>query len=224
MLVQGKNEDVEEASKLIEFLGISEHKKGFSGKATGTDESLKGDTFGGIVVAGFLADDEIRCALKEMDVKDSKKLLNPDIARIAQEIMQTYPDNYHIESILPKEYNKINTRMSVTEILDMLHSRCHKKLAKNNEIIHIVDLYPNCAVGNVKETKAESKYLEVAAASIIARYGALMQIRELEQKAGFFIPLGSTHVESALLELKKKSLDPVDFVKMKFSNVVKFFE
>ncbi len=226
LLVQGKKESVEEVEKLIEFLGIAENKKGFSGIAIGSDESLKGDTFGGIVVAGFKANDEIRCVLKDIGVKDSKKLFNPDIAKIAQEIIEKYPNNYHIENIFPKEYNKMNIRSSVTEILNVLHTRCYAKLAKGKDknIIHIVDLYPNCSVGNIRQTGAESKYLEVAAASVLARYGALAQIRELESKSGFFIPMGSTHVESALLEIKKKSLNPEDFVKLKFSNVVKFFE
>ena len=43
-------------------------------------------------------------------------------------------------------------------------------------------------------------------------------------KAGFFIPLGSTNVGSGLLELRKKSLDKSDYVKVKFKNVMKFFE
>jgi ribonuclease HIII len=222
LLIQGKKEAVSEAEKIIRYLGIAEEKKGYKGPAVGTDESLKGDTFGGIVVAGFKADDSIREELKGLGVKDSKKLLNPDVVKIATELINKYPKNYHIESLFPKEYNKLNMKMTVTEILDMLHERCFRKLASKG-IIHIIDLYPGCSVGTIMEMRAESRYLEVGAASILARYGALLQIRELEMKAGFFIPLGSTHVESSLLEIKKKSLNPENFVKLKFSNVVKFF-
>ena len=58
LLIQGKKQDIEETTKLINFLCIAKGKKGVSGVAIGTDESLKGDTFGGIVVAGFMADEK----------------------------------------------------------------------------------------------------------------------------------------------------------------------
>jgi ribonuclease HIII len=223
LLVQGKKHDVEEAAKLLNFASVTEEKKGITGFAVGTDESLKGDTFGGIVVAGFLADEEIRKELKTMGVKDSKRLLNPENVLIATQLIEKYPKNYHVENMLPCEYNKMNVRHSVTEILNLLHARCFSKLGGRNKVLHIVDEYPGCSIGDIKETHAESKYLEVAAASVIARYFALKQIRELEMNAGFFIPLGSSNVESALLELKKKSLDPCDYVKLRFRNVSELF-
>ncbi len=224
LLLQGKKDLVKDQAKLIEYLGIVEEKKAFSGIAIGTDETLKGDTFGGIVVCGFMADDKIREELKELGVRDSKELLKPDIVKLARELKEKYPKNYHIENIFPKEYNKLNLKMNVTEIMNKLHERCYKKLAgRKKKIVHVVDLYPGCNIGDIQKKKAESKYLEVAAASIIARCHGLMQIRELEQKAGFFIPLGSTHVGSALIELKKKSLNPENYVKMKFKNVEEFF-
>jgi len=51
----------------------------------------------------------------------------------------------------------------------------------------------------------------------------MKQIRQLEQMSGFFIPLGSTHVTDALMELKRKCLQPQNYVKMQFSNVRKMF-
>jgi ribonuclease HIII len=222
LLVQGK--DIENTVKLIGFLGIANQKKGFFGPAIGTDESLKGDTFGGIVVAGFFADNDTRQDLRQMGVKDSKLMLNPDIVDLAKRLMEKYPGKYHVENIPPKDYNKMCIKCNVTQILNLLHEKCYKSLAKRKKgIVHIVDLYPGCIVGDIKETKADSRYLEVGAASIIARYHALMQIRDLETKAGFFIPLGSTNVTSALLEIKKKSLRPENFVKLSFRNVQEFF-
>ncbi|MEM3374079.1 MAG: hypothetical protein QXE31_02545 [Candidatus Woesearchaeota archaeon] len=219
--IQGRKNRITEAEELIRKI-LDKPTKKISGEVIGSDESLKGDTFGGIVVAGFKADDEIREQLKEIGVKDSKRLLNPDITRIAQVLIEKFPSNYHVESVFPKEFNKLNLRYNMTEILDLLHEKCYKKLAKNSKITHVVDLYPNCSVGDIREKEAESKYLEVAAASILARYYALLQIRELEKKAGFFIPLGSSNVENGLLEIKKKTLNFEDFVKLKFSNVVEF--
>lgn len=222
LLIQGSKKNVEEAEKLVKFLGITEDTKFFSGLAVGSDETLKGDTFGGLVVCAFKADDKIRAELRELGVRDSKELSKPEIVRLAKELEEKYPKNFHVESIFPREYNKLNMKYNVTEILDKYHKKCYNKLSRT--AIHIVDKYPGCKVGDVIKKRAESKYTEVAAASIIARCFALRQIRELEQRAGFFIPLGSTHVESALLEIKKKSLNPKDYVKLKFKNVVAFFQ
>lgn len=220
LLIQGSKESVAEAKKIADFIGIGE-KPRFSGLAVGSDETLKGDTFGGIVVCGFKADDKIREELKVMGVRDSKELLKPQIVELAKVLVEKFPKNFHVENIFPKEYNKMNTIMNVTGIMDSLHKKCYSKLSRT--AVHIVDKYPGCSVGNIIEKKAESKYFEVAAASIIARYFGLKQIRELEMRSGFFIPLGSTNVESALLELQKKSLQPSDYVKMKFKNVEKYF-
>jgi len=219
MLLQGEKDSTE---RLIKFLGIVKETK-LTGLAIGTDEALKGDTFGGIVVAGFIADDKIRQELKDIGVKDSKDLLKPECVRLAILLQKKYSKNYHVENILPREYNKLNLKLNVTEIMNLLHEKCYKKLSSKQKVLHIVDKYPGCSVGDIVKKNAESKYVEVAAASIIARFNAIKQIRELEAKAGFFIPMGSTHVESALLEIRKKSLRPENFVKLKFRNVKSFF-
>ena len=221
LLVQGSKDNVDEAVKLIKFLGITKNARTLIGDAVGSDETLKGDTFGGIVVAAFKVNDKIRQEIIELGVKDSKELLKPEIVKLAKVLMEKYPKNYSVQNIFPKEYNKLNVKYNVTQILDKLHQRCYNKLSR--KVLHVVDQYPGCSVGNIIEKKADSKYPSVAAASIIARYAGLMQIRELEQRSGFFIPLGSSNVESALLELRKKSLNRQDYVKIKFKNVIKFF-
>ena len=220
LLVQGKKELVAETEKLLLFIGAIETKKS-APLSVGTDEKLKGDNFGCIVVAGFKAYDKIIKELQELGVKDSKTLLKPTIVKLGKELIRRYPDNYHVESIFPKEYNVLIKKMNMTELLNNLHSKCYKKLSRT--AVHIVDLYPGCNIGNIKEKKADAKYPEVSAASVIARYYGLMQIRELEERAGFFIPLGSANVESGMLELRKKSLNPEHYVKMNFSNVIAFF-
>ena len=86
----------------------------------------------------------------------------------------------------------------------------------------VVDKYPGCNVGDVQEEKAESKYVEVAAASILAREAALKQLNYLSVQAGFRTPKGSTHVRLALDELKERKLNLKKFVKIGFSNVKEF--
>ncbi|HLD79401.1 MAG TPA: hypothetical protein VJA18_02480, partial [Candidatus Nanoarchaeia archaeon] len=65
LLLQGKLEAVEKAAQGLEQKKIGNRVKAESfrketGWIIGTDESLKGDTFGGLVVAGVKANDGLR--------------------------------------------------------------------------------------------------------------------------------------------------------------------
>ena len=78
--VQGNAEEVQKAAKELEKQGIGKQVKSElfrkeSGWIIGTDESLKGDTFGGLVVAGVKADNLLREKLAELGVADSKTLV-----------------------------------------------------------------------------------------------------------------------------------------------------
>lgn len=181
-------------------------------KVVGSDETLKGDTFGGIVVAAVYADKSKRAMLKELGVDDSKKITDERVLELAPRLMATF--DYAVENIYPIDYNKAK----VTPLLNRLHSDV-ALVIKPQGAVHVVDKYPGCFVGDVRVEKAESKYLEVAAASIIARYYALKQIEELSRRIGFDVPMGSTHVKKALKKLKESGLDPKEFVKTSFTNV-----
>lgn len=217
LLLQGKKEEITPIEKELGEVGIckKETSEGFlseSGDIIGSDESLKGGTFGGIVVAAVKADRNLRLQLVALGVADSKTLSDKEIMRIAGQIRKLVPNM--VKSLSPEEYNRYEG--NVTKLLNQLHKECADELKPGK---HIVDKYPGCSVGDVQEEKAESRYVEVAAASILARDAALKQIQLLSKNAGFAIPLGSTHVKSALLELKKRKLAPQDFVKMNFGNV-----
>lgn len=197
----------------------------------GSDESLKGDTFGGIVVAGVLVDDEQKKKLTAIGVMDSKKITNEKIPILAKKIREICPD-FAVRNLTPIEYNQ----HKLTQLLNQLHSECaeiikEKHLKENDYVVdssddesyahytHIVDEYPGCNVGDIKKPKAESLYVEVAAASILAREGALKQIDELSKQLGFKVPMGSTHVSDALFQLKVSGKAPEHFVKIHFKNV-----
>ena len=196
----------------------------------GSDESLKGDTFGGIVVAAVLVDDEQKKKLESVGVMDSKKVTNEKIPLLAKQIRAICPYTT-VKSLMPEEYNQYK----LTSLLNQLHAECAQVLKENHmkendysldpdednaaTYTHIVDEYPGWNVGDVAKTKAESLYIEVAAASILAREGALKQIVELSKKLGFDAPLGSTHVADALFKLKVSGKPPEYFVKMHFKNV-----
>lgn len=220
LLVQGPPEEVKKNAEQLEKLkiGFKVREQQFrqeSGWIIGSDESLKGDTFGGIVVAAVKANDEIRDKLQSLGVADSKTLSDAEIRPLAEKIKHIA--GCEIRSLLPEEYNQHKGK--ITELLNKLHQEGARDLQGGK---HIVDKYPGCTAGDVQEEKAESKYIEVAAASIVARAAALQQLDYLSVQAGFPIPKGSTHIKEALMELKKKGLDFCKFVKMEFRNVREF--
>jgi ribonuclease HIII len=220
LLLQGKEKEVEKIAEEISKKGVGKKEKQEvfrkeDGWIIGSDESLKGDTFGGMVVAAVKADLKSRKQLIELGVADSKKLSDHEILPLAIKIKKIV--QCEVRSILPEEYNKFHG--NVTELLNKLHSKVGGYLSPGT---HVVDKYPGCDVGDVKEEKAEDKYVEVAAASILARSAALQQLDFLSSEAGFCVPKGSTHVKWALEELKEKDLELDKFVKVGFKNVKEF--
>ena len=182
------------------------------GSIIGSDEVLKGDTFGGIVVAAVKANRNTRDQLVALGVTDSKLIDDSKIIALAPKIEQL--SACIVKNIYPSEYNAF--KGSITDMLNHLHKECYNYLKPGT---HIVDKFPGCIVGDVIETHAESKYIEVAAASIIARAHGLKQLNNLSKRAGFTIPKGSTHVAEALQKLKEHNLHPSEFVKLNFKNV-----
>lgn len=222
LLVQGSEEDLEEIIEKLRKLHLGKEIKPVTfrkeeGWMIGSDESLKGDTFGGLVVAAVRANDETRKKLLAIGVADSKKLSDAEIISMAKRVKNIA--ECEIKSILPKEYNQ--KKKNVTELLNKLHHQCAQGLGPGK---HVVDKYPGCKVGDIIVTKAESKYIEVAAASVIARAAALEQLSYLSKLAGFTLPKGSTHVQKTLEILRKENLSFKQFVKIDFRNVRVFLE
>src|SRR3989338_6762386 len=84
LLLQGSPDAVKKTAELIEKLGIGEkekeeHFRKETGWIIGSDEALKGDTFGGIVVAAVKANDDLRKELIELGAQDSKNLSDKEI-------------------------------------------------------------------------------------------------------------------------------------------------
>lgn len=222
LLIQGNESKVEDFSHKLESVGLGKKNKKLKfrkelGWVIGSDESLKGDTFGGLVVAGVRADEELRTKLKEIGVADSKVIRDKEILRIAQDIKKLC--SCEIINLTPEEYNHKVKMYGSSKVLNDMHKQVGKFLLPGT---HVVDKYPGCKVGDIRETKAEHKYVEVAAASILARATALDQINYLSKKAGFPVPKGSTHVKWGVEELIEKGLKLEQFVKTHFKNVEEF--
>jgi len=183
----------------------------------GSDESLKGDTFGGLVVAAVKADDTQRAALEALGIKDSKKLTDQRIKILAKKVKDVA--KVYFVNLYPEQYNEEIDKYGLTGVMNKLHTKCIKALAFTDEEI-VVDHYPGAVVGDAKlVVRAEDKYIEVAAASVIARALALEQMQELSVLSGMKLPLGSTHVFDALIAMRDSGKDFRKFAKVSFRNV-----
>lgn len=182
----------------------------------GSDETLKGDSFGGLVVVGAFFD-------KELDLVDSKRMTDDRIRVVAQELLLNYSDNFVVKNLSAKEYNDRLEHMKLTPLLNALHTevgiQLKKKFGFNHA--HLVDQYPGCIAGDESVEKAEDQCVAVAAASIVARYYGLLQFDEMSKQLGFIVPKGSTHVAEAFEKLKSMDVNYGEFVKLSFKNVQK---
>ncbi len=174
----------------------------------GSDEVGVGDFFGGITVASaFVAKDQIQW-LKDIGVKDSKLLNDEKILKIYEEIKDKVP--YVVKNITAIEYNEMHTQYGNGNIIKaILHNQALWDLSKlvKRPYFVIMDQFAEKEIYasylrkahkteftvDVFETKAESKYLAVACASIIARAHFLNQIKSLGEQLGFDIILGSSN-------------------------------
>jgi ribonuclease HIII len=215
LLVQGKDED----NFVVRFSKEAKNLEVTPQTIVGTDETLKGDTFGGIVVTGVKANPLEREKLEKFVLGDSKKTDDKIIPVLAKKIMGLV--KYSVQELKPIEYNSLINEYGLTRLLNILHQKCNDEL-KSKDSVFIVDKFPGCTVGDKALFKADEKYVEVASASIIARYVGLEQINSLSKKAGFKLPLGSTHVLWALNKLKRGEFS--QFVKIHFKNVKNVFK
>ena len=176
--------------------------KYYTCSSIGSDEVGTGDYFGPIVVTScYVAKDDIPF-VESLGVKDSKKLDDEKILKVAPELIKKikykslimsnseynakYSDTYNINKIKAIMHNKVLWRMTHEEnlkydfiIVDEFarEARYYEYLQGNPEIQRDITFM----------TKAEDKNLAVACASIISRYIFLKEFDKLSDS--LHIPL-----------------------------------
>lgn len=206
----------------------------------GSDEVGTGDYFGPITVACVYADKVKLPLLKELGVKDSKDLKDPQIVQIARDLIKTVP--YSLLVLRNEKYNEMQEKgMSQGKMKALLHNQAIgnllKKLDGTRPEAILIDQFAEPAVyfkhlagkNAIKErtyfsTKAEGIHLSVAAASIIARYSFLMEMDKLSKEAGMTLPKGAGPlVDEAAAKLIKKHGEGAlrVFTKLHFANTQK---
>jgi ribonuclease HIII len=181
----------------------------------GVDESGKGDFFGPLCIGGVYAADEQIRHLSKIGVKDSKRLSDASVVKIAQKIRKDYL--YHLVRIGPEKYNELYEKFGnlnlllgwghATVIEQLVEkSGCERVIIDQFAAEHVVEKAlrrKNKKVLLTQRTKAEQD-LVVAAASILARAAFLEGLENLSQLYKLPLPKGANaqviQAGSALIE------------------------
>lgn len=182
----------------------------------GTDESGKGDYFGPLVTAGFFLPEGQEEVLRELGVKDSKRLTDNRVREIADTLKAGY--KHSVVAIGPEKYNELYQKMrNLNRMLAWAHSRVIENLLAEVPCnLVITDQFGDKAFVNnalmkmgrnielIQKTKAEDDPA-VAAASILARAEFLKRLFFLSREIGSELPKGAApKVEEVGTELVNK--------------------
>lgn len=212
----------------------------------GSDEVGTGDYFGPVVVAAAVVPDaQIASQLHAMHITDSKAMTDAAILKAAPVIAKMIP--YTVEILSDASYNRIYDRenMNINRIKALMHNKAWLHLADQ------ITLPSNCIVdqfcaestyyrhiasqktdgetvrGLYFETKAESRYIAVAAASVLARAAFLEAMQEMDTRWNFHFEKGAgSRVDACGRKfLRSHPISDLSMVaKLHFANTAKIFD
>ncbi|WP_163101282.1 ribonuclease HIII [Peribacillus alkalitolerans] len=207
----------------------------------GSDEVGTGDFFGPITVAAAYVPKEKISLLKELGVKDSKNLKDPQILEIASQLKHAI--SFSLLVLDNTKYNELQSKgMSQGKIKAYLHNLAIKNLLKKIDPVTpeaiLIDQFaqPDVFFNYLKgqelfkgekvylSTGAESLHVAVAAASILARAAFVKQFELLSEKAGFKLPKGAgpqVDQAAAKLIIAKGTGSLHEYTKVHFANTEK---
>lgn len=177
-------------------------------RMAGSDEVGTGDYFGPVCVCACIVEKEDYPLLKELKVDDSKKIDDEKILNIAPILMNKL--KYSLLILDNPKYNRAHDEYNLNQIKAKLHNQAyinllHKgydipkacyvdqfepKEAYFKHLYHEKEIYHDLSF----ETKAESKYIAVAAASIIARYAFIKSIEKMEAHYNVKLSKGASDI------------------------------
>ena len=212
--------NIEDKSKKKETTKEKSTSLEFNISTIGSDEVGTGDYFGPIIVTAAYVSKENIGFLIDLGVKDSKKITDDKIKKIAPTIIKKIP--YTTIILTNDNYNEnYSSDINMNKIKALLHNKALISLIKKDNYDYkkiVIDqfVYPKKYyehIMNSKEkvknitftTKAEDKCLSVAAASIISRYLFLNKIEEMSQELNKKIPKGAgIEVDKAACDIVKE--------------------
>ena len=209
--------------------------------SVGSDEVGTGDYFGPIVVTSAYVRKEDVPFLKKLGCTDSKRITDDKIKKMAPEIIKKIKyksiilknEEYNEKYSKENNMNKIKAIMH-NKVLSLILNEVEKpeyvivdEFARENRYYSYLNEIPNVVKGITFITKAESKNLAVAAASIISRYIFLKEFDQLCDTYHLPFPKGSGALvdeigQEAVEKYGKDILNKV--AKKNFSNTSKILK
>ena len=220
-----------------------DEKKVFINEASvGSDEVGTGDYFGPLIVTAAFVSKENIAWMQDLGVRDSKKLTDDKIIKIAPELIKKIP---HTTMVLSnEEYNQYHsTDFNMNKVKAILHNKCLLSVLKKDGVKYskiVVDQFepekayyahiskaPEKVTNITFMTKAEDQCMSVAAASIISRYIFLKEMKKLSDRFNIEMPLGASNLvdEVGATLVKKYGKDILNKIaKLSFKNTDKILE
>ena len=201
--------DIDGSSRVNTTKIKKDEMKYYTCSSIGSDEVGTGDYFGPIIVTASFVDRKDITFLEELGVRDSKKVTDEKIEKIAPTLIEKIPHYSYI--LTNEEYNKMqDSGNNMNKIKSILHNKCILGLLKENNFSYdmvVIDQFTpkRNYYGYLKDeanvfrkitftTKAEDKCLSVGVSSIISRYMFLKEMEKLSKKVNIFLPLGASTV------------------------------
>lgn len=206
----------------------------------GSDEVGTGDFFGPIVVCAAYVDEEGARLAEKLKLTDSKQMDDAYIRQIGAEVSLAFDHSLLVlRNEKFNEVHKAGTNMNAMKA--KMHNQClYNVLLRHDNAFLYQDEFaePELYYHYLKDEnvvvrgihfapRAESKWVSVAVASVIARYAFLCAMDKLSIEFGEPIPLGAgPKVDAfALRQLNQKGLPFLQkAVKMNFSNYKRLTE
>lgn len=167
----------------------------------GIDEAGRGPVLGPMVVAGVVIDEKDEAMLKKSGVKDSKMLSPGQRERLAVEIKKTAKQ---IETVIfsAKQIDELMQIMSLNDVELNAMAKIINKLSSDSVYLDLPSNGPgfmrelSAKIENkqrkiIAEHKADSKYISVGAASIIAKTTRDAIISDIQKKYSNYGDIGS---------------------------------
>ncbi len=183
----------------------------------GTDESGKGDFFGPLVIAAFFLPEGQEDVLRELGVRDSKRMSDSRARDVAAALKKGYP--FHsVVAIGPEKYNELYGKFqNLNRLLAWGHARAIENVLEKVPCGKVVTdqfgdeafvrralLKKGRTIDLVQQPRAEEDPA-VAAASVLARAEFLTRLHFLSRDIGLELPKGaSAMVEEAAVKLVRE--------------------
>ncbi|MDR0900332.1 MAG: ribonuclease HII [Methanobrevibacter sp.] len=157
----------------------------------GIDEAGRGPVIGPLVVGGIVIPEEKTAILERMGIKDSKRL-SPTRRKVLSRKLESAFEYYFVE-ITAQDIDNLRAKgvnlneiekIAIMKIIDTLDADCIiiDSLDVKPERLEeeVKELYPDKKV--IAEHKADDNYLQVSAASIIAKYHRDATIEKIKKE------------------------------------------